>query len=165
MEKKIKIYLDTSVINFLFSEQSLEKREITLELFENFIKTGIYETFISDVVIAEILDTENEEKRKILFDVISKYPIKYVDISYSEEIVDLANQYLDENIIPKRNQADAYHIAISIVNNIDILISWNYKHLANINRKRKVFSVNIRNNYFQFFDILSPPELIDYENE
>jgi predicted nucleic acid-binding protein len=165
MKRKIKIYLDTSVINFLFSEQSPEKREVTIEFFTNFVSTEIYDTYISDVVVAEIEETKNEEKKQALLDVITNFPIKYVDISKSTEIVDLANLYLDENIIPKKNEADAYHIAIAVVNNIDVLVSWNYKHLANYNRKKKIISVNILNNYFYPFDILTPPEVMDYEND
>ena len=165
MKKKLKIYLDTSVINFLFSEQSPEKREITIDFFESFIKTEIYDTYISNVVIAEIEETKNEEKKLALLNVILNYPIKYVDVSNSVEIVDLANIYIEKNIIPKTKLADAFHIAISVINNIDILISWNYKHLANYNRKMKITSVNLMNNYIYPLDILTPMEVMDYDND
>jgi predicted nucleic acid-binding protein len=165
MTKKLKIYLDTSVINFLFSEQSPEKRAITIEFFENFIKTEKYDTFISDVVIAEIEETKDGEKKRKLLDVLVNYPIKYVDVSKSVEIVDLANIYLKANIIPQKKEADAYHIAVSVINNIDILISWNYKHLANYNRKKKISNINLMNNYFYPLDILTPMEVMDYDND
>ena len=38
----ISIYLDTSVINFLFADDAPEKKEVTVDFFNNFIKTGIY---------------------------------------------------------------------------------------------------------------------------
>ena len=60
---KTKIYLDTSVINFLFAEDAPEKKEITRDFFSNFVATGIYETFISDVVVQEINNTIDLNKR------------------------------------------------------------------------------------------------------
>ena len=62
MEQKIKIYLDTSVPNFLFAEDAPELKSITVELFENFIRNGIYMTLVSNFVIQEINQTENSEK-------------------------------------------------------------------------------------------------------
>ena len=52
-----KIYLDTSVINFLFHDDAPEKKEATVDFFENYVKPGVYETFISQFVIEEILQT------------------------------------------------------------------------------------------------------------
>jgi predicted nucleic acid-binding protein len=165
MSKKLKIYLDTSVINFLVSEQSPEKREITTDFFENYVLKEKYDIYISSVVISEILNTKDIEKRTILLDIIAKYPIKTVVISESDEISNLAQKYLEENVIPKKNVADALHIAISVINNIDILLSWNYKHLANFNRKRRVININLINNYFYPLDILTPYEVLDYGND
>ena len=81
MNNRIKIYLDTSVINFLFATDAPEKRDITIDFFDNFIRTGKYETFISEFVIAEIEDTKNEEKRTQLLNVIREYPIDFIEWS------------------------------------------------------------------------------------
>ena len=70
MKTRIKIYLDTSALNFLFADDAPEKKEITLDFFENFIKTGIYQAFISDFVIQEINQTSDLEKRGRLLRVI-----------------------------------------------------------------------------------------------
>lgn len=61
--KKLKIYLDTSIINFLFADDAPEKKEITLSFFTLFVATGIYETFVSRFVIEEILKTDKVEKK------------------------------------------------------------------------------------------------------
>ena len=63
MDKRLKIYLDTSVINFIYADDSPERKEMTIDLFDNFIKPEIYETYISPFVIAEIENTRNIEKR------------------------------------------------------------------------------------------------------
>jgi hypothetical protein len=92
--------------------------------------------------------------------VIKNYHLKSVEITQSEEIVFLANEYLSKGALPKNSEADALHIAICLVNNIDILLTWNFKHLANINRKKKVSLINIENNYNNSFEILTPMEVV-----
>ena len=64
MMKKLTIYLDTSIINFLFADDAPEKRDITKEFFDEYVKTGCYDVFVSPIVIDEISKTENEKSRK-----------------------------------------------------------------------------------------------------
>ena len=56
------------------------------------------------------------------------------------------------------------HIACSVIHQIDYLVSWNYKHLANVNRERKIIALNTKLNYLHNFRIITPFELLDYEN-
>src|SRR5271154_2103600 len=100
MNKRIQIYLDTSVINFLFADDAPENKAVTVEFFDNFIKTGIYETYISDFVIDEIEQTTNEEKRKKLIGVTQTYALEFVELNNEKEIQELAQQYMDAKIIP-----------------------------------------------------------------
>ena len=163
MEELFKIYLDTSVINFLFADDAPEKKEITIDFFDNFINKNRYQTYISGLVIEEIQQTKNTDKRKLLMDVIERYPIDFITTEKTEEIECLANKYIEEKIIPEKKFMDAYHIAVCVVNGIDYLVSWNYKHLTNVLKERQVKMTNISNNYFKEFRILTPIELINYE--
>ena len=133
-------------------------------MFENFIKTGIYETFISEVVLAEIQDTQNIEKRNRLLNIVKTYPLEVLELTSQEEdeAEEMAFKYIDAKIIPANKEADAFHIAISLIRKMDFLISWNYKHLANINREKKIKILNWENNYTNDFRIITPLELIDY---
>ncbi len=157
MERKLKIYLDTSVINFLFSEQSPEKREITLDFFENYISS--YEVYISDFVIYEIENTTNEIKKAILISAIEKYKLTIYDKS-NQDIIDLANIYITNNIIPQKKFDDALHIAFCTFYEFDILLSWNFKHLANINKQEKVNRVNSSLGYRKQLLLLNPMEVV-----
>jgi predicted nucleic acid-binding protein len=167
MDKRLKIYLDTSVPNFLFADDSPEKKEITIDFFENFIRLGLYKSFVSPVVIAEIEDTNNDKKRTDLIEIIEKYPIEILEYSDAEsiEIQELAEQYIQHKIIPEKKIADALHIAICVVKGIDYLVSWNYKHLANVNRENKIKLLNWDLGYRIDLRIITPLELIDYGNE
>lgn len=76
----------------------------------------------------------------------------------------LANVYIREEIIPQRKIEDAQHIAISTCNQIDILISWNFKHLANIQKQIAVRIVNEKEGYFYPLLLTNPMEVM-YEND
>lgn len=158
------IYLDTSVINFLYADDSPERKQITIDFFDNFIKPEVYKTYISGFVIDEISKTPNLQKKNRLFSVIEKYPIEFVELQNSNEIQVLAKVYVDKGIIPYKKYYDAYHIACAVINEIDFLVSWNFRHLANIHRERKVISVNLEMGYTSNFRIITPLELMDYEN-
>jgi hypothetical protein len=164
MDKRLKLYLDTSVPNFLFADDSPEKMEITKDLFDNFLKPSIYLSYVSLVVIAEIEETKDIIKKAKLFNILKEYPIELLDYSESEEkeIQDLAYKYIEKNIVPEKKLADAFHIAISVVKRIDCLVSWNYKHLANINKENRIKLVNWELGYRHDLRIITPLELVDY---
>jgi predicted nucleic acid-binding protein len=157
MEKKLKIYLDTSVINFLFSEQSPEKREVTLEFFDNYLND--YEVYISDIVIAEINRTKIIEKRNILLDAVKRYEIEIYDVITSE-ILELADHYINARIIPETKIDDAQHIAFATFYEFDILLSWNFRHLANVNKQRLINGFNLQHGYLKQILLLNPMEVI-----
>ncbi len=162
MAAKLSVYLDTSALNFLFAEDAPEKKEITLDFFENFLKPGVYSPFISDFVLQEINQATDPEKRAKLLGVIRDYYIELLALSNIAEIELLAGNYLREGVVPANKILDALHIATAVAHKIDYLVSWNYKHLANVNREKKVISVNIANNYLKPIRIITPIELIDY---
>ena len=55
---------------------------------------------------------------------------------------------------------DCHHIAIATIRRVDILASWNFKHIVNENRIRGYNSVNLKMGYDQL-EILSPLEIIN----
>jgi predicted nucleic acid-binding protein len=161
---KSTIYLDTSVINFLFADDAPELKAATLDLFDNFINTGIYDTFISEYVLREINKTNDSHKKELLVKSIENYPIDLLEVSKENEIESLADEYIRQQVIPKNKKMDALHVALCTVTKMDYLVSWNYKHLANVNREKKVISINMQYNYLHPLRICTPLELIDYGN-
>lgn len=160
MDYRTTIYLDTSVPNFLFADDAPEKKEITIELFDKYILPEKYTSYISEFVIGEIEDTHNEEKRLKLLDVIEKYPIKSLVIDDKfDEIIELGQKYVNAGIIPEKKIVDAYHIAVSTIYKIDFLVSWNFRHLANVNKEQQVRIVNLKNNYKHNLRIITPLKL------
>ena len=162
--KKIKIYLDTSVINFLFADDAPEKKEVTVTFFNTFISASVYENFISPFVIEEILQTTNENKKGLLLNAVSEYPLEIVDINnMMDEINTLSDAYIKAGAVPETKKMDALHVALCTLMQIDYLVSWNFKHLANINRERKFLIVNQGLNYAYPLRIVTPENLFNDE--
>lgn len=157
MEKKLKIYLDTSVINFLYSEQSPEKREVTVEFFDDYLND--YDVYISDIVIDEIKKTKDDSKLNLLINAINKYNLEIYD-ELNDDIRILAEKYLNNGIVPQKKIEDALHLAFATYYEFDILLSWNFKHLANINVQRKVYVVNIISGYSKQLFLYNPMEVL-----
>ncbi|MFC1483159.1 hypothetical protein ACFL56_02750 [Candidatus Margulisiibacteriota bacterium] len=159
--RKLKVYLDTSIINFLFANDAPEFKAITNDFFRNVINKKKIETSISKVVIEEINNNTNQTKKRKLHSIISKYPIKILKPNEvnTKNIELLANKYLKAKIIPANKLADALHIAYAVVFEIDILLSWNFKHLANINKEYAINIVNKNNGFNHSFRMTNPMEV------
>jgi hypothetical protein len=154
---KLKIYLDTSVINFLFADDAPELKEVTVDFFDNYIND--YEVYISDIVVDEIKKTKNLTKMNLLINAINKYKLETYD-DLNEEIRIIAEKYINEGIIPEKKVEDALHLAFATYFEFDILLSWNFKHLANINVQRKVLQLNITAGYNKQLLLFNPMEVI-----
>ncbi len=92
------------------------------------------------------------------------YPIEIISETNEAEIQRMAFAYISEGVIPAKKLLDALHVAVCTVKSINFLVSRNYKHLANINRERRIIAVNLENNYINPLRIITPIDLINYEN-
>lgn len=78
--------------------------------------------------------------------------------------IDFATDYINEKVVGQTSFADCLHIAIATINRADFLISWNFKHIVNIQRIRGYNSINIKKGYKQL-EIRSPREFENYEDD
>ncbi|MCG2711487.1 MAG: type II toxin-antitoxin system VapC family toxin [Candidatus Omnitrophica bacterium] len=157
--RKLRLYLDTSIINFALADDINEKdKEGTRQLCKE-INQGKYEGFISEVVIREINNTKDSEKQKRLINYVEKITLSEI-LEGNNEVDILAQKYISEQIIPARYEDDALHIALATVNEIDILVSWNFKHLVKHKTRIEVNGVNNLMGY-RNIDICTPLEVIE----
>ena len=158
--RKLKLYLDTSVINFIYADDMPDLQKVTIDFFEDYIKPQKYDAYISDVVSLEISRTRDQEKRKNLFSIIETYNLRVLPTEREDEIKYLVTKYMEKGIIPKNKIEDALHIAYAVVYEMDYLISWNYRHLANINKERRILLLNEEENYHHYFRMITPLEVL-----
>ena len=112
------------------------------------------------MVYREIRQAEDEKQEKLLF-LINQYAP--VDLEPDSEIDTLANLYIQQKALPIKSIEDALHIAFSTVYELDYVVSWNMKHIANVNKQRKVQVVNLSNGYTKPLQLITPFEVSEDE--
>jgi predicted nucleic acid-binding protein len=161
--KQLRIYLDTSVINFLFADDAPEKQAITITFFKRVVAGKTCEVWISDVVVREIRRTRNAAHRERLLRIIADYRLSFLPLEPAEEIAALAEAYVRGKVIPVKKGDDALHLAVCTIHELDVLVSWNFEHLANVNKERRVALVNQAEGYLCPLRITTPMELLGDE--
>jgi predicted nucleic acid-binding protein len=156
--RKLKLYLDTSVWNFYYADDSPEKMEITKKFFDE-IRSEKYEIYISELVTAEI-DEAGEEKQKRLKTLIEKY--QPFEIKKDYDVGELSGRYIASKIVPARYEADLIHIAFAVANDLDVVISWNLRHIVKLKTRLEVNGINKIEGYKEI-EICTPEEVIEYD--
>ena len=147
----MRIYIDTSVFGGCFEK---EFEEWSLGLFEQ-IRSGKHKAVISDISETE-LSLAPEHVRQLLKDLKGKH-MEVVRLSSDAEV--LAATYIKERIVGKTSEVDTQHIAIATIAQVDLLVSWNFKHIVNYNRIRLYNAINLKLGY-RMLEIRSPRELV-----
>jgi predicted nucleic acid-binding protein len=147
--KILRIYIENSVIGGYFDD---EFKEHTRKLFDEFRK-GLYSPVISSHVIAELENGAPEYVKENL------KTINYKEYAVNEEMIQLAEKYMEQKIVSKNYYSDALHIAVATVIGVDVLVSWNFKHIVNLDRIKLFNSVNLREGY-TMLEIRTPREVI-----
>ena len=149
--RKLRIYLDTSVISHLEQEDVPEKMEQTRKLWE-ILQSNRYEVIISDLVLAEINECK-EPKRAILKEYLSM--IDYNRVCITEETEEIANEIIKEKILTKKSYDDCMHIASAILSDCNIIVSWNFKHMVNVDTINGIRKITFSRRYNNI-DIYAP---------
>jgi predicted nucleic acid-binding protein len=148
-----RIYIDTSVVGGFFDE---EFKEVTQRLFKR-LEDNEVKFVISDLLELELIQAPNHVNELLL-----KYPNdRFERIELTEEIMNLADRYIAEKVVGKTSLEDCRHIALATVNRVDVLASWNFKHIVNLDRIKGYNSVNLKLGY-PTIEIRTPQELVSY---
>ncbi len=149
---KQRVYSDTSVFGGYFDE---EFEDSSIRIITEF-KKGKKLLVLSDITLRE-LDLAPESVRKLLCEI----PTNNIEhVTFDEETNFLATKYIEEEAVSKRYMLDAQHIAIATINHVDVLVSWNFKHIVNLRRIQLYNSTNLKFGY-PLIEIRSPKEIID----
>ena len=154
--RKQRIYIDTSIVGGFFDTEFEKETKLLFQQLES--KEVVF-------VISEVLTGELEnapERVKIL---LSNYNDECFEIvQLTDEARQLADKYIAENVVGKTSYDDCCHIALATIHRVDVLASWNFKHIVNLTRIKGYNAVNLKNGY-QTLEIRNPKELIDYGSE
>ena len=96
--------------------------------------------------------------RNKLLEAVVRLPVE--NLSITDEAVDLAGRYVRDGVIPARYRDDAVHVALAVLNNLDVVVTWNMKHLANVRRIEGINRTNLAMR-LPLIRIHTPEEVID----
>lgn len=149
-----RVYADTSVLGGCEDEEFREPSRRLLEAF----RAGDLILVLSELTLRE-LESAPEEVRKI----VGEVPTEHVEaLPLNPEAEVLAAAYVEEGAIGARMRADALHIALATVARVDVLVSWNFKHVVNLRRIHALNSVNLKNGY-PILEIRTPREVASHD--
>lgn len=153
---KQRLYIDTSVFGGYFDE---EFKEFTKQLFEKILKGEFV------LIFSTVTQDELENAPFKVRNLVTSLKAEYTEfIEETEEAVELAIRYIDGKVVGKTSYADCLHIALATINNADYLISWNFKHIVNVQRITGYNLINTKSGYKRL-EIRSPRDLMSYEDD
>lgn len=132
----MKLYIETTVPNFLFADDAPEKKSATEAFFE-WLKIAPDKLHTSELVFAE-LDRAHEPLRRKLLTALAN--LDCMVFAVTAEAQGLSQRLVAEGAIPTRYRDDAVHAALCILHEMDVLVTWNMKHLVN---PRKIEAINL----------------------
>ena len=153
---KQRIYIDTSVVGGYFDDEFTDD---TIQFF-NRVKNGEINIIVSDILLAELIRAP-----KFIQDLLESISNKFkIEAKLTPEAIELADKYIEAKVVGKTSRIDCQHIAIATLTNADVLVSWNFKHIVNLDRIRGYNGINYKNGY-KMIEIRTPKEIIKYGSE
>jgi hypothetical protein len=156
LRKPIRVYVDTSVIGGCLDVQF---RTPSIRLFDRG-RAGGAMLVVSDTTLAELASAPAEVRN-----VIEGFPTASLELVHQDaESEALAEEYIRQAVVSRRMLADAQHIAVATVARVDVLVSWNFRHIVNLDRIHGFNAVNLRAGY-PLLEIRSPLEVWKDDDE
>lgn len=133
------VYLDSTLFSFYYDERSDSKlrSKITVDWIDN--QSKYYDCYTSYFTLVELKNPVYPNWQKA-----AKLAEKYSILEYSEEILGIIKTYIDHKIMPSDESGDAAHLALASYHEVDYLLTWNCKHLANANKIDHIRNINMR---------------------
>ena len=148
---KFRIYTDTSVIGGCFDPEFAEWSNQLLDEFA----AGEKILVLSDLTLQELELAPDFVCERIQG--IPEHAREYVDLSREAKL--LAQHYVEEGALGQQSLVDAQHIALATLHRVDLLVSWNFKHIVHFIKVRQFNAVNLKYGY-PTIEIRSPQEVV-----
>ena len=145
-----RVYTDTSVIGGCFD---VEFAPWSNGLFEDF-RLGRFTPVVSAVVAAEV-ENAPENVRAAYNELVA---LRAEMLLVTDEALELADAYLARGVLTPKYYDDATHIALATLAQVDLLVSWNFRHIVRYDKIRAFNAVNLERGY-QLIQIYSPREV------
>ena len=140
-------------------DQNATLRQPTLEFFR-MCERRVFLPHISDIVANEIRQAPPQDQETILEQFARVKPLV---LPLPLEVDALAQRFIDEGVLPRRRLEDAQHVACALVNELDLLVSWNYRHIANVAKAEAFNAVAVLAGLRGGLEIHTPLEVLEWK--
>lgn len=148
---RFRIYADTSVIGGCLDKEFA----IESQMFMQRVRKGKYQLLLSETVLREL-----EGAPKAVRDIVSSVPVQYVEmLDLTEQVIHLRDAYLDAGVVTRKWMDDATHVALATVARSDAIVSWNFKHIVQLDKMKAYNQVNLLHGY-GILTIVTPKEVV-----
>ena len=152
--RKLLIYADASAIGGC---EDPEFAVPSCALWERFV-AGTHLLVLSTHTLRELVGAPDPVRARL-----DSVPLEHqIVLADNQEAFELADAYLKRGIVGPGARSDALHVALATVGRVDVLVSWNFRHIVNLGRIRLFHSVNLERGY-GLIEIRSPQEVLEYE--
>jgi hypothetical protein len=155
---KKRIYLDATIPNYMFDAR--ESLKVFVEFTQKWWQEERqrYEIWASEETLHEVGTGEYPHKAQAI-ELASHIPL----LPLESEIIEIAQVYIDHYVMPLTLKGDALHLAYASFYKMDFLLTWNWNHLANANKKQHIVVINTRLQ-LSIPEIITPLQLFHEEN-
>ena len=151
-ERRLRVYADTSVFGGCFDDEFAEDSKA----FFDEIRAGRFTLVVSTVTLRELLDAP-EDVRRILPSLPGESVEHFPD---HPEVVELRDAYIEAGVVGLGSREDAEHVAAASVADVDMIVSWNFRHIVHFDKINAYHGVNLIRGY-KPVSIYSPKEVIE----
>ena len=150
--RRLRVYADTSVFGGCYDDEFAEDSRI----FFDEVKSGRFTLVVSSVTLRELVDAP-ENVRRLLASLPAESVENFPDCP---EIVMLRDAYIEAGVVGVGSSEDAEHVAAASIAEVDMIVSWNFRHIVHFEKINGYHGVNLIRGY-RPVDIYSPKEVIE----
>jgi predicted nucleic acid-binding protein len=131
------VYIDTTIPSYYVDRrESLRVHSDRTRVWWN-EESGLYQVFASPLVIRELEEGDFPGKAEALR-LMREMPL----LAPNPDIASIVREYLENHLMPRSDDRDAWHLAFASFYKMDYLLTWNCAHLANVNKRRHITRIN-----------------------
>jgi hypothetical protein len=156
MDKKT-VYIETSIVSYLTARPSSELlaaawHKVTIDWWDT--QRNRFDLLASDLVIEEAGRGDDTAVARRL-EALAGIPL----LAITDEVLALSEALIQAGALPREAIGDSLHIALTAVHGVDYLLTWNYRHIDNAEKKPSIRKVCLANGY-GYPEICTPQELM-----
>ncbi len=148
---KLRVYLDTSVFCAYYDDRTPQRMAETREVWARFPEFEVATSSVTEGELRRTPDPDMRARQLALLEGVVRHEL-------TQEMRAVATEYIRAGVFTPACRRDALHVAMASLTRQDVLLSWNFRHLVNRQRRLAIATINFSLG-LPTPEIVAPPEL------